>query len=40
MLQAIVHEAPNSESCVLNGLGKGMKLKMKHAVHITVAAWQ
>jgi hypothetical protein len=39
MLQAILQEALNTESFVLNGLGKGMKLKMKHAVHFTVVAW-
>jgi len=40
MLQEFVQEAPNAESSVLSGLGKGMRMKMKHAVHFTVAAWQ
>jgi hypothetical protein len=38
MLQATIQEAPTTESCVLlSGLGKSMKLKMKHAAHFTVA---
>jgi cell division protein YceG involved in septum cleavage len=40
MLQAIAQEAPNTESCMLNELGKGMKLKMKHTVQFRATAWQ
>jgi hypothetical protein len=40
MLQAIVQKELTTKSWELDGLGNGMRLKMKHAVHFTVAAWQ